>query len=112
TYTVELRPKRDYKPYSVELLEFRQEYYPGTRKPKDYISDVHLSDPERNEERDARISMNVPLRHRGETLYQSEIMFVGSGTVLQVVRNPGVLLPYIACTMISLGMLVHFGIHL
>ena len=34
------------------------------------------------------------------------------GTVLQVVRNPGWLMPYFSCALVSLGMLVHFGIHL
>src|SRR5207247_6415899 len=32
-----------------------------------------------------------------------------TGTILQVVRNPGWLLPYIACTMVALGLLVYFG---
>ena len=32
--------------------------------------------------------------------------------MLQVVRNPGWLLPYLSCTMVTLGMLVHFGIRL
>jgi len=29
--------------------------------------------------------------------------------VLQVVRNPGYLLPYIACIVVSLGLCLHFG---
>jgi hypothetical protein len=53
------------------------------------------------------------LRHRGETLYQ-----VGwdeeteRGTVLQVVRNPGWMLPYLSCAVVTLGMCVYFGLHL
>ena len=34
------------------------------------------------------------------------------GTILQVVRNPGWLLPYVSCIFVAVGMLVHFGIHL
>jgi hypothetical protein len=32
--------------------------------------------------------------------------------VLQVVRNPSWLLPYIACTLMSVGLLAQFGLHL
>ena len=33
-------------------------------------------------------------------------------SVLQVVRNPGWLLPYISCVMMALGLVIQFGIHL
>jgi hypothetical protein len=33
-------------------------------------------------------------------------------TVLQVVRNPGWLLPYISCALMALGLLIQFSIHL
>ncbi len=58
------------------------------------------------------IYMNNPLRYRGETFYQASFKPGDGGTVLQVVRNPGWLLPYIACTLGALGMLIHFGMHL
>jgi len=54
--------------------------------------------------------MNNPLRHAGETFYQASFSPDERGTVLQVVRNPGWLLPYISCTMVTIGMLVHFGV--
>ena len=64
--------------------------------------------------------MNNPLRYvtkdeswfSGETFYQAGFFQDDSGTVLQVVKNPSWLLPYIACFMVSVGMAVHFGIHL
>ena len=34
------------------------------------------------------------------------------GTELQVVRNPGWLIPYISCVLVTLGMAVHFGLSL
>jgi hypothetical protein len=108
-YTLALRPKRVYKPYAIELEKLDISFYPGTASPKGYASEVLLSDPEVGEQRQVRIWMNHPLRHRGETFYQSQV-FGGNGTVLQVVQNPGAILPYVACTMISGGMLVHFGI--
>jgi hypothetical protein len=33
-------------------------------------------------------------------------------TVLQVVRNPSWLLPYISCALMSVGLLIQFGLHL
>ena len=56
--------------------------------------------------------MNHPLRHAGETFYQSGFLPNDQGTILQVVRNPGWLLPYISCILVAGGMLIHFGIHL
>lgn len=110
TYTVELRPRRIYKPFAVQLIDFQHKKYLGTNRPKDFTSIVRLTDPSRNEDRKIRISMNEPLRYGGETFYQSAYFEDDSGTVLQVVRNPGWLMPYISCAMVTLGMLVHFGI--
>ena len=116
-YEVSLRFRRFYKPYSLYLIDFTFERYPGTNKPKDFSSTVRLTDPERGDDRQFRIWMNHPLRYRGETLYQSSFktdMSTGdeTATILQVVNNPGWLIPYISCTLISLGMVVHFGISL
>jgi hypothetical protein len=111
-YKLELRPRREYKPYSILLREFHHEVYPGTDKPKDYTSLVHLTDPSQREERDVRIYMNNPLRYGGETFYQTGFLPGDRGTVLQVVRNPGWLMPYFSCILVALGMAVHFGLHL
>ena len=112
TYTVEFRPKRIYKPYSIHLLKFTHKTYIGTEKARDYSSLVRLTDPSRNESREVKIAMNEPLRYNGETFYQSGVLGDDKGTVLQVVRNPGWLMPYLSCAMVSLGMLIHFGLHL
>jgi cytochrome c biogenesis protein ResB len=110
---VSLRFKRSYKPYTVHLLDFRYDRYMGTNIARNFSSEVRLLDPERGEDRTVTISMNEPLRYRGETFYQASFdEETENATVLQVVRNPGWTLPYIACILVSLGMLVHFGIHL
>jgi hypothetical protein len=112
TYDVSLRFKRTYKPYTLYLHEFRFDRYPGTSKPKNYSSRVQLTD-DRGEDREVLIRMNEPLRHRGDALFQSNFdKETEDTTVLQVVRNPGWLMPYVSCAVVSLGMLVHFGIHL
>jgi hypothetical protein len=112
TYTVELRLKRIYKPYTIELKQFHHEVYPGTDIPKDYSSDIRLLDSARGEDREVKIYMNSPLRYSGETFYQSGFLAGDRGTILQVVRNPGDWMPYISCALVTLGMLIHFMIHL
>ncbi|MFL5328851.1 MAG: cytochrome c biogenesis protein CcsA [Gemmataceae bacterium] len=112
TWYVALRPKREYKPYSLRLIEFRHESYIGTDTPKNFSSLVHLSDAERGEDRDVLIYMNSPLRYEGETFFQAGYLPGDTGTILQVVRNPGWLLPYISCIVVAAGMVVHFGMRL
>ena len=56
--------------------------------------------------------MNHPLRHAGETFYQASFLRGDTGTVLQVVKNPGWLIPYVSCVVVTLGMLIHFGIRM
>jgi hypothetical protein len=112
SYEVGLRFKRTYKPYTIRLLEFRHDKYIGTDTPKNFSSRVRVMDPERGEDREVLISMNNPLRFRGETFYQTGWIPGDRGTILQVVRNPGWLMPYVSCIMVALGMLVHFGLQL
>jgi hypothetical protein len=111
-YEVSLRFKRTYKPYTIHLIKFSHDLYVGTETPKNFSSLVRLDDPTRGDHREVLIYMNEPLRYRGETFYQSSFLPGDKGTILQVVRNPGWLMPYIACTMVSLGMIFHFSLHL
>lgn len=111
-FSIQLRPTRHYKPYGLKLLEFTHETYPGTQIPKNFSSKVMLTDPELDDSRQVLIYMNHPLRYRGETYYQSGYDKDNSGTVLQVVRNPGYQAPYIACLLVSLGLMYQFTLHL
>ena len=97
-YSLELRNCLDYKPYSLTLIEFRYDRYIGTEVAKNYSSRVRLRDSDRGEDREVLIRMNEPLRYQGETFYQADFdKTTEKGTILQVVRNPGWLLPYISC---------------
>lgn len=111
-WSIQLRPARYYKPYSLTLLDFTHETYPGTGIPKNFSSKVNLTDAELNDSRQVLIYMNHPLRYRGDTYYQSGFEPDNSGTVLQVVRNPGYQAPYVACVVVSIGLLYQFGFHL
>ncbi len=110
-YDFGLRFVRYYKDYSLELHDFRFDRYVGTEKPKNYSSDVTLRAPGQVDRR-VTIRMNEPLRHAGETFYQSNFdRATESTTVLQVVKNPGWVIPYVSCVVVSVGMILHFGIY-
>jgi ABC-type transport system involved in cytochrome c biogenesis permease subunit len=111
-YRIQLRNKRYYKPYTIHLLDFKHDRYLGTDIPMNFSSRVRLIDPAHNVDREALIWMNHPLRYAGETFYQSSFKPGDTTTVLQVVRNPGWLMPYIACAIGTLGLAIHFGMHL
>jgi len=111
-YRLELRFKRTYKPYTLHLTDFRHDRYLGTEIPKNFSSHVILSDPTRHERREVTIAMNEPLRYRGETFYQASYMQGDRGTVLQVVNNPGWLIPYVSCSIIAVGLCGQFGLSL
>ena len=51
-----------------------------------------------------------PARYEGRTFYQASFGKNDTLSILQVVENPGWLLPYISCVLVTLGLLVHFGI--
>ncbi len=112
TYALALRPRRHYLPYAITLKDFRHDVYAGTDIPKNFSSLVHISNPATGEERDVLIYMNQPLRYEGLTYYQASYGKEGTMSVLQVVKNPGWTLPYISCAVITLGLLIHFGISL
>jgi hypothetical protein len=112
TWQLVMRPARYYKPYSVTLQKFTHEKYPGTDIPKNFASTVTLIDQDRSVNRNVLIYMNHPLRYRGDTYYQAGFERDDRTTILQVVRNPSFLAPYIACIIVAAGLLVQFGSHL
>src|SRR5690606_24510970 len=110
-YGMLLRYKHVPKPYEVTLHEFKFRRYIGTQKAKDFSSHVTLRDPEHGAEVDFHIWMNDPLRYRGETFYQNSLdPRTAAGTVLQVVKNEGWMLPCLAWMLVLLGMVVHFSV--
>jgi hypothetical protein len=107
-----MRFTRDYKPFTLTLREVRHDKYPGTEIPRNFSSLVHITTPGGGDDRDALIYMNSPLRYGGYTFYQYQMDAASDLTVLQVVRNPGWLIPYIACVLMGLGLFWQFSYHL
>jgi hypothetical protein len=110
TYELALRFERDYKPYTMHLIEFRHDKFVGTEIPRNFSSQIRLIDPTQNEDREVLIWMNHPLRYNGETFFQSAFKPGNTATILQVVRNPGWVLPYVSCVLVAVGMTIHFGV--
>jgi hypothetical protein len=111
-YELRLRLERFYKPFTVHLLEFKHDKYPGTDIPKNFSSRVRLQRPDTGEDREVLIYMNNPLRYAGETYYQASFDPDDHGTVLQVVHNPSWLTPYFSCVLVGIGLMTQFSSHL
>jgi len=112
TWELTLRFKRYYHPFAITLLDFAHDKYPGTEIPKNFSSRIRLKTDDGRGDREVLIYMNNPLRHAGLTFYQASFEKGDTVSILQVVRNPGWVLPYVSCVMMGLGLLVQFGIHL
>ncbi|MEY2495366.1 MAG: hypothetical protein QOJ45_1858 [Verrucomicrobiota bacterium] len=112
TWQLVMRPARYYKPYSVTLQKFTHERYLGTEIPKNFASKITLIDPDRLVNRNVLVYMNHPLRYRGETYYQAGFEKDDRTSILQVVRNPSFIAPYVACIVVAAGLLLQFGYHL
>ncbi len=111
-YKLALRFARHYKPFSLTLLKFSHDRYAGTDIPKNFSSRIRLTTPDGRDDREVLIYMNNPLRYAGLTFYQAGFENNDRTTILQVVRNPSWLMPYIACSIMTLGLCIQFGIHL
>jgi len=112
SFELSLRFARNYKPFSLKLLELRHDVYPGTEIPKNFSSRVRLSEPGAQADREVLIYMNNPLRYGGLTFYQYQMDSANGYSVLQVVKNPSWMLPYVSCILMMLGLLIQFGIAL
>ncbi len=117
-WTVKLVKEKWRVPFEIKLRDFHFEYFPGTQKARVYRSDV--TKIENGVERDVRISMNKPLRHKGYTFFQSSFGPSGSDdkgdqrmyTVLAVMQNPADHWPLASLIVSGVGLLIHFMIKL
>ncbi|MDR2863446.1 MAG: cytochrome c biogenesis protein ResB [Puniceicoccales bacterium] len=104
-------------PFALRLEKFTHEYYPGSSIPKNFSSAVRILEKKGSVDggRPVNIFMNNPLRYEGYAFYQSSFRIgqgTGDTTILQVVRNPGRLLPYVALYLVGAGLLAQFGLSL
>lgn len=107
-WEIALRPERLALPVSLTLLSVTNETYPGTAIPKNFVSRVRVRGGPSGEDREVTISMNAPFRTGGFTFYQYQMNAPGGESVLEVVRDPSWVVPYVACAMMGAGLIVHF----
>ena len=112
TWKIALRVQRAYQPFSLTLLEFSHDRYAGTEIPKNFSSRLRLASADGGDDREVLVYMNNPLRYAGYTFYQAGFENDDRTTILQVVRNPSWLVPYVACALMTLGLAVQFTLHL
>jgi len=113
TYTVGMRFERAYKHFTLTLQKFSHDRYSGTEIPKNFSSRIRLNTEDGRDDREVLIYMNNPLRYAGYTFYQASFEPGNEKvTILQVVRNPSWLIPYIACSVMTFGLIWQFCIHL
>lgn len=106
-----MRPARRYFPFSITLLKFSHDIYPGTDIPRNFSSRVRLNQPD-GSSREVLIYMNNPLRYDGLTFFQASFLPGDQTSILEVVRNPSWRIPYLACALMAIGLVAQFGLHL
>lgn len=112
TYEIALRFERAYLPSTLRLIEFKHQRYPGTDIPHSFESRVEIKEPGADQPRSTLIYMNHPMRYAGYTFYQASFANNDTASMFQVVENPARWVPYAACLITALGLLIQFGMGL
>ena len=88
-------------PFTLNLIDFQVENYPGTLSAMDYVSIIKAED------KDMQISMNHIGQHRGYRFYQSGYDSDGEGTMLSVAYDPwGIGITYTGYGLLFISMLM------
>ncbi len=91
--------------FSIQLLDFILNRYPGSNSPSWFESEVVLIDKEKGIEENRRIFMNNVLKHRSFRFYQSSYDSDEGGTILSVNHDfVGTWVTYIGYILMGLGM--------
>ena len=89
-------------PFSLTLDRFEIETYPDSKKPKDYIS--HLKVTDGNNITETVISMNNILKHKHYRFYQSDFDEQGN-SILDVARDPwGIAVTYMGYALLFIAL--------
>ena len=99
-------PRRVELPFELTLVDFRKTDYPGTMMAMAYESDVVIHSPE-HDGHEMTIFMNNPFAFEDWKVYQSG--FLGDTvSIFSVMRDPGIPLTYLGCTVLCVGILITF----
>ena len=94
-------------PFSIELVKFTRTSWQNTDLPSHFSSLVKFRYEDISQEK--LIKMNEPASFGSWTFYQSSYADGGKTSVLQAVRNPAGLLPWISIILIFAGMLFAYA---
>ncbi|MCB1226741.1 MAG: cytochrome c biogenesis protein ResB [Verrucomicrobiales bacterium] len=111
-WTLSLTRRKWKLPFALRLVDFQKEVHPGTQKPKRFTS--HVVKIKDGAEQPQVITMNVPLRDEGYVVYQASFSEGTNGeqSVFTVVSNPSDQWPLWSCVAVSIGLVIHFMMHL
>jgi len=105
TISLAYGPKIYNTPFSLKLVHFKMEKYPGSNSPAAYSSDIMIQDG--GKETPYKIFMNHVLDHLGYRFFQSSFDDDEKGTVLSVNHDElGTNVTYLGYTLLFLGMFV------
>ncbi|MBK9290144.1 MAG: cytochrome c biogenesis protein CcsA [Bacteroidetes bacterium] len=94
-------------PFSLKLVDFQLDRYPGSNSPSSYASEVILIDERKGIEMPYRIFMNNVLNYGGYRFFQSSYDKDELGTVLSVNKDAaGTIVTYIGYFLMTLGMML------
>ncbi len=96
-------------PFSLKLVKFQLDRYPGSNSPSSFASEIVLIDEEANVNRPYRIFMNNILSYKGYRFYQSSYHQDELGTVLSVNKDYwGTLVTYFGYFLLFGSLIVTF----
>jgi len=91
-------------PFTIKLLDFQLDRYPGSMSPASYASKVELIDKANNIHKPFRIYMNHILDYKNFRFFQASYDRDEKGTVLSVNNDPGTLPSYIGYLLLAIGL--------
>lgn len=112
SYAISLTRMKWKLPFAIRLNDFVRELHPGTMKAKKYTS--HVTKITSGQEEPKVVTMNVPVRDQGFVVYQASFSQNTNGeqSVFTVVTNPSDQWPLWSCVAVSIGLIIHFLMHL
>jgi len=108
-FSITYGPREILLPFSLELIDFQLERYPGSNSPSSYASEVILVDEMKGIRKPYRIYMNNVLNYGGFRFFQSSYDNDEKGTILSVNHDYlGTLVTYIGYALLFLAMFLSF----
>ncbi len=104
-YTIQYGAKFIELPFSIKLVDFQLDRYPGSNSPSSYASEIELIDEAEGKRSPHRIFMNNVLDYKGYRFFQASYPPDEKGTILSVNHDRwGTWITYFGYFLMTLGM--------